>query len=158
MRDGEIAALDNLERRHQFVFKEGLTAAIRGKCCHGANDGQVALLRAEVGFQRPDRDQNFSRNTKLLLQTRCKATVGSDPIAALGDHRSGNAAGIKLFRRQLERLLVAIQIDHRWIIGDARQPTVDRALRNASGARAPLKGLQPGPEGSGGVAAGLRMG
>ena len=68
---GEIAALHDLQCREQFALKQFGAAAIMRHGGEGADHRHLAdVALAEIGLQSPDRNDDFRRHAKLLLDAR----------------------------------------------------------------------------------------
>ena len=66
----QIAAVDDLERRHQLAAEQLGPAAVVGQRRQRTQHRQIAHADAEVALQRPERDDHRARHAVILLGLR----------------------------------------------------------------------------------------
>jgi hypothetical protein len=117
----------------------------RRQCADHGHLADVAL--AEIGFQPPDRDDDFRWHAELLLDAPEQRAVTLQHLPAHVDAAGPDPGRDILLESFPERAaLAAVEGEHRGILGDAGKGLVDHRLRNASGLRFRRHALHEGVE------------
>src|SRR5262249_37871963 len=131
VRRTQIAALDEAERVEQLGAKAVRAPAVVSERSERAQCAVIAHIRAEVAFQRPERNDDRGRHAELRIDFGDDRRIGLDQGgAALNAIGCGHSIG--KFRESLsENTLAAIDIHDALIVSEVGRGGGNGLLRNA---------------------------
>ena len=153
----QITALNEFKGGHQLRAEFFRPAAIPGQGGKGLNRRQVARVGAEIGFQRPEGNNDRSRNTKLFFNAGKGGLVFLDQFRPVLDAVIGDHAGLKFQKALGEDILRPVFLDDAGVIGGGIE-NGERLPAYALGGGLLVKGLDEAGKATAIVSAGCGLG
>jgi len=138
---GYVSGIDDAQRIHKLGGEEGAAPGITGERRQRIGNRRIAEVRAEIRLKAPEGHKVLGWYAEIPLDVAEHHRVLAEQPAATCNPLRRDAPVVVFGERQRELRLLAIELEHTFLLRHRPEHFVYHALRNAFGLR---RSLQPG--------------